>query len=214
MVLPANPLSIELTVQHRQPWVSVGDDQPELWHVSADVNHLVPCIEVFRHVGDLSIAVVDLRHDPRLTDSAGVERWVAEFIVESVVDHENGRLHPELEGQLSAGVPRLLILRTMSLIDAWRGHGLAEILIAGALKTLAPGARLAACRVSPEEFADTCPDPVAAELASVRMAGLVERLGFSRWRGVHVADLKSPALLDARFRIIERLWPYADDSHA
>lgn len=213
--LPANPLSIELTFQHRRLWWQVGDrdDRPEQWGVSADVNQLIPCGEVFRHVGDLSITIADVRRDRSSIDARDTGQWVSEFLAESVLDHEDGRLHPELEDRIGPGVPRMVILQKIAIAQSWRGHGLAEVLTAGALSALAHNSRLAACRISPGDFADTCPDPMAADLASVRMSGMLERLGFFRWRGVHVVDLNDPALLDACHRVIGRWWPDANDSH-
>lgn len=207
MILPATPLAIELTVRHRRPWWRVEDW--EQWQVSADVSSLVPCGEVFRHVADLAIDLVDLQRCA--SDNGG--GWAERFVAEAVVDQRTGRLHPELEERAGDGVARVVILRSISVAKSWRGQGLAGVLIAAALRTWAHSARLGVCHVAVEDFADLCPDQVAAKLAVARMVSMLERLGFSRWRGAHVVDLSDPALVDARLAIIGRSWPDPDDSH-
>lgn len=214
--LPANPLSIELTVARRTLWwrAGEGDDLPERWRVSADVSQLTPCPEVLRHVGDLSLAIADVRRDEGVVDSLRTGDPAVDLAVETVIDHDLGCLHPELEERVSQGMPRWVMLRKIALAQPWRGQGLGEALISGALQALARQARVAVCRISAAEFADVCPDPIAAELASVRVAEMLERLGFFRWHGLHVVDLKDPALLSARRRFVERWLPYVDDPHA
>lgn len=210
--LPANPLSIELTVARRGLRWAVGEDaSPERWQVSADVSELAPCPEVLRHVGDLSVAIAGVRRDEL---SRGTGEPAVDHALEAVADCDGECLHPELEIQIGPGVPRVVILRKVSLARQWRRQGLAEVLIAGTLNALVRQARLAVCRISPADLAGVCPDPVAAELASVRLAGMLERLGFFRWRDLHVVDMKEPALAETRRRFIERWRPYVDDAHA
>lgn len=175
---------------------------PERWDVSADVWELGVCPERYRHVGDISMVIADLRRERNLLDSVELGEWALEFIAETVIDPAKGLLHPELDAQIAPGPARMIILREWSLTEPWRGHGLGCSLIAGVLRTLAPTARLAACRVSPLDFADA-PDRVTAELASVRVGASLERIGFHRWCGVHVVDLRNPALLDARMGLID-----------
>lgn len=210
--LPANPLSIELSFRHRRLWWQIDDEDhmPERWDVSADVWELGACSDVPRHVGDISLVIADLCRERNLLDSMEVGEWALEFIAETVIDPAQGLLHPELDQQLSQGTARMVILRDVMLAPAWQGHGLGGALMAGALRALAPGARLAACRISPLDFADSAPDRVSAELASVRMAALLERIGFQPWREVHVVDLKNPLLLDARMDLFERWYPQND----
>lgn len=52
-------------------------------------------------------------------------------------------------------------------------------------------------------------DPASAggELAGLRIGSKLEAIGFYQWRGVHVVDLASPVLLDARMKLIENWWP-------
>ncbi|KAA9164929.1 hypothetical protein FPZ12_006650 [Amycolatopsis acidicola] len=209
--LPANPLSIELTLSHRRFWWQIDDEdeQPEQWQVSADVSALDLCPDELRHVGDISLVIADLTKERNLLDSVVLGEWALEFIAETVIDPDEGKLHPELDAEMRPGPPRMVILRRIELHEAWRGHGLGPSLIASALRILAPDARVGACRVSPLDF--PCPgDRVAAELASVRAGAMLERIGFHRWRGVHVVDLRDPALLDARMDILDQWWPQSD----
>lgn len=206
--LPVNPLSITLTVRHQRLWWQIDDDHmPEKWDVSADVWELGVCAEAFRHVADISLVIADLRRERNLLDTMDVGEWALEFIAETVIEPTQGLLHPELDAQLSGGPARMVILRDVYLTPPWRGHGLGGPLLAGALRALAPNARLAACRISPLDFARAAPDRVSAELASVRMAGMFERIGFRRWRDVHIVDLNDPLLLDARMGLFERWYP-------
>lgn len=203
--LPASPLSISLTISHRRLWWQIDDDDhmPERWDVSADVWELGICPDELRHVGDMDIVIADLRRERNLLDSVELGEWALEFIAETVIDPAKGLLHPELDAQISSGTARMVILRACALTEPWRGHGLGRSLIAGTLRTLAPRARLAACRVSPLDFADVAPDRVTAELASVRVGLALESIGFHRWRGVHIVDMRNPALLDARMGLFE-----------
>lgn len=209
--LPATPLAIELSLRHSQPWWEPGGrDGVQHWRVSADVNQLIPCGEVFRHVADLTLDVIDMRHpavrgDPR--------DWGRQYAAECVADHQTGRLHPHLEERIPPGVPWALIVRSIAVTEPWRGQRLGELLLASALRLWAKRTRLALCRVLPGDVAGQCPDPVAAELAAMRMTGLLERLGFFPWRDVHVADPASPVLRAACENAIQLWWPDRGDSH-
>ncbi|GAB2959921.1 hypothetical protein GCM10027097_06000 [Amycolatopsis acidiphila] len=211
--LPASPLSIELNLSHRRFWWQIDDEdeQPEQWHASADISPLDVCPEELRHVGDISLVIADLTKERNLLDSVVLGEWALEFIAETVIDPDEGKLHPELDKQISPGPPRMVILRRVELVEGWRGHGLGAALVASALRILAPDARIGACRVSPLDF----PSPggrVAAELASVRAGAMLEGIGFRRWNGVHIIDLRDPALLDARMEILDQWWPESDSS--
>lgn len=209
--LPAGPLSIELTLSHRRLWWRIDDEdeQPEQWHASADVSPPTPCPEELRHVGDISLAIADLTRERNLLDSVVLGEWAIEFIAETVIEPAHGKLHPELDRELSAGPPRMVIVRRVELTEAWRGHGLGSALIAGTLRILAPNARLAACRVSPLDF-PCADDRVSAELASIRGGAMLEHIGFRRWNGVHIVDLRDPALVDARMAVLGEWWPRSD----
>ncbi|PZF82958.1 hypothetical protein C1I92_14325 [Jiangella anatolica] len=207
-------MSIELSVTHRMLWWQTveEDDLPEHWQVSADVWSLDMCPPEHRHVADFSIAVADLNGDRNLLDSIELGEWALEFIAETVIDLSAGTLLPELDQQISDGLPRMVILRRFELAPAWRGFGLAGPLIAAALERFATTARLAVCRFSPADFYAVSAGRVEAELTCLRLGALLERIGFYLWRGVYVVDLRNPTLTDASFEPLERWGPYSDPS--
>ncbi|HJQ46588.1 MAG TPA: hypothetical protein VJ870_09745 [Amycolatopsis sp.] len=209
---PGNPLSIELTVSHRRLfWHSADeDDYPERWDASADVSLPKAYADADRHVADIRFLIADLTGERNLLDSLGPGEWAVEFLAETVLDRA-GRLRPELGAAISTGPPRMAILRHVVVAERWRGRGLAAGLIAGALRILAPAARLAVCRVSAADFARTHPDRMSAELAGVRAGLMLERIGFRRWHGAHVIDLRNPDLRDARLESLDQWWPRAGD---
>ena len=100
-----------------------------------------------------------------------------------------------------------MILHQVAVAEPWRGHGLGPILAAHALHFMAPNARLAACRISPADFADAGVDRLWAELESVRVGALLERIGFRRWREVILIVLRNPRLADAGFDVLCQWWP-------
>lgn len=202
--LPANPLSINLRFEHERLWWQIDDEDhmPERWRVSADVNS-VRCAPEYRHVGDFSLVIADLRQERNLLD-ADLDDWAMEFIAETLIDPAQGLLHPDVDSRITAGAPRMVIVRHVMLAPRWQGRGLGGALLAGALRALAAGARLAVARVSPLDFLDSSPDKVSAELASVRFGALLERIGFEQWREVHFVDLRHPLLFDARMTLFEQ----------
>ncbi|GAB3585112.1 hypothetical protein GCM10027445_62130 [Amycolatopsis endophytica] len=211
--LPANPLSIELTLTHRRFWWQIDDEdeQPEQWDASADVSELDVCPDDLRHVGDIALVIADLTKERNLLDSVVLGEWALEFIAETVMDPDQGKLHPELDARISQGPPRMVILRRIDLTEPWRGHGLGAALIASALRILSPNARLAACRVSPLDFTVPGADRITAELSSLRAGAMLESIGFHRWRGVHLVDLRNPTLVDARMDLLDQWWPGQDE---
>lgn len=208
--LPANPLSIELSVSRRRLWWHVADedDQPERWDVSADIVKLGVCGDAERHVADLHFVAADLSGEQNLLDSMGLGEWALEFIAETIIDPATGRLCHELEQRISPGPPRMVVLRRVEVAEPWRRHGLAWVLIASALRVMAPTARLAACRVSPTDY--ECDDRVLAELESLRAGVMLEKIGFERWHEVHIVDPRNPALVDAGIDLLTRWWPHRD----
>jgi GNAT superfamily N-acetyltransferase len=206
--MPGNPLSIELTISNRSLWwhIADDDDQPERWDVSADVWALDNVPDHVRHVGDIELVVADLTGEQNLLDSIEMGQWALEFIAEIVIE-PSGRLHRELDQRISDGPPRMVVVRHVTVADGWRGHGLGPVLLAGALRRVSPTARLAACRVSPTDFQRAGEDRLQAEFQSVRAAAMLERIGFTRWREVHILDLRDPALIDAGIDVVQRWWP-------
>ncbi|NKQ57441.1 hypothetical protein HFP15_31710 [Amycolatopsis sp. K13G38] len=202
-------MSIELTLSHRRFWWQIDEEDanPESWHVSADITPLDPCQDELRHVADIELAIADLGGERNLLDSVTLGEWALEFIAETVIDPRQGKLHPALDAELDPGPPRMVVLRHVALTPLWRGHGLGAALIASALRILAPDARLAVCRISPLDFAQCHDDRLARELAASRVGGMLERIGFRRWRDVHVIGLRDPALLETRMKVLDLWWP-------
>jgi hypothetical protein len=206
--LPANPLSIELTLSQRRLWWQAGDSAPERWTVSADLWDLDLCIDTERHVADLDVAVVDYGGRPKSRDSTVLGDWVPGFVREAVADSDGGRLHPELEARISAGPARIAVLGWIEIAEPWSGHGFAAALTASTLRALGQAARLGVCRVTPEEVGARCDmDEVSAELASARLGEMLNRAGFFCWRGTHLVDLRSPGLREAGAELLRRWWP-------
>lgn len=212
--LPANPMSVELSVTHRMLWwqTVTDDDMPEHWRVSADVWDLDACADEDRHVADVQLAVADLNCDRNLLDSLELGEWTLEFIAETVIDLADGTLVPDLDARIGAGPPRMVIVCWFELAERWRGHGLAAPLLASALERFSNSARLAVCRISPADLLHRNPDRVSAELSCVRLGALLERIGFFRWNGVYVVDLKNRELIDASFDPLQRWGPYSDEN--
>ncbi|RIQ22837.1 hypothetical protein [Jiangella rhizosphaerae] len=224
---PANPMSVELTVQHRRAWWQPDDElQPEAWEVTADVSELDVCPPGLRHVADLSVTVADLRRGRVALDTLVLGEWAPGFLAAAA--GEGGALRPELEEWVSDGPPRVVVVRRYELMSEWRGHGLGPVLLAGALAAFMPLARLAAVHVPqparpgwpPGGTAAGGPDrPLTglgraarqrmAERQRARRIAVLERLGFRLWDGVHVADLRGAELADTRHGPLER-WQQLD----
>lgn len=197
--LPANPMAVELTSVHRRVWhhQTRENPMPEQWEISADVEDFFPCRDFRkRHVGQFSLTIADLHREPTLLDRFDLGEWAFDFLTEAVT--EPGQLHPELDEQIGAGPGRMVIVRHFELTKPWRGHGLGAALLASALYSFAPGARLAACRVSLSEMRRLAATRRAPKRASERIGAMLEGIGFRLWRDVHVVDLRNPRLYDAR----------------
>lgn len=206
--LPANPLSIQLTVAHERLWwqIEQTNEQPERWEVSANIWGMEETDYEARHVGDISLALADLATERNLIDAAVLGDWAVDFIADLVADSDRGTLHPELERRFTPGPPHLVVVHKISVTEPWRGYGLGAALTASALLVFSRYARLAACHVSPDDFADTGHDPLSAELANVRLGAMMESIGFQRWHDAYVVDLRSPMLRETRRHVIRQWW--------
>ncbi|NED96411.1 hypothetical protein G1H11_13955 [Phytoactinopolyspora alkaliphila] len=204
-------MSVELTISHSRLWWQPEgeDEQPAHWNVSADVWPMTRCADRYRHVADIAVSVADISPELSLLDSIDLGDWSTEFIAETVLDLAKGSLVSELDRRVSQGPERMLILNRVEVQPAWRGHGLAGPLTAAALHRFSQMARLAVCRLSPADFMDAAPDRITAELASLRLGGMLERIGFFLWNGVYVVDLRSTELIDASLEPLERWGPYS-----
>ncbi|MPY81173.1 MAG: hypothetical protein GEV04_22665 [Actinophytocola sp.] len=185
---PLDPWDIQLTYQHDQRWWFDANQEPDSWHISADIyddsgTHLES------HVGDITIVLVDLddTDDPfGLLDGEDADLGL---IAEAVFDPASGELDPELDKQLEPVGSRLLILSSARLTPQWRGFRLGVLLAATAIKKLSGGARAAVCYPAP---LDETPgqDAVERGLAIATLDQVWAQLGFEHFRhGVHVLDL-------------------------
>ncbi|WP_116950168.1 hypothetical protein [Jiangella endophytica] len=215
---PANPMSVELTVSHRRAWWQVDDErQPEPWEITADVSALDLCAPDARHVAELSVTIADLRRGRVALDAVVLGEWAPGFL--AAASGDVGALGPDLEDWVSDGPPRVVVVRRYELMPEWRGHGLGPVLLAGALATFQPVARLAAFRVATPRPAISGPPSVTglgraarervAERLHARRTAVLERLGFRPWDGVHVADLRAAELADARRGAVDP-WRHLD----
>lgn len=221
---PANPMSVELTVQHRHVWWQPDDElRPEAWEVTADVSELGLCPPGLRRVAELSVTVADLRRHWVALDSVVLGEWAPGFLAH-VVGDDGGSLRPELEAWVGDGPPRVVVVRRYELATAWRGHGLGPVLLAGALAAFLPLARLAAFRVTEPGRSGTAGAATGrpratglgraarervAERLQARRTAVLDGLGFRLRDGVHVADLRGAELADARQGPLER-WEHLD----
>lgn len=180
---PQDPLSIRLSVSYQGLWWQVGGEHPDRWIITATA----PAgAGETRRVGEISLAIADLTAGHDLFDAAALGDWAVEFLGDAVADPIHGTLVAELEEQISVGPPYLVVLRNITVSEAWRGHGLCAPLTAGALLLFARYTRLAVCRASPTGLA------------------ALEATGFRRWGDVHIIDVRSPALPDVRNRALDR----------
>ena len=203
---PDDPWSITLTYRHEQLWSSGANEEPESWHVSADVFD-DSGTRVKSHVGDIIIVVVDVyqTRDPfGLLDGEDADLGA---IAGTVFDARTGQLDPDLDDLLEPLGDRILILNSVQLIPEWRGFGLGILLAGTAIKKLSGGVRAAVCYPAPTgEPANGEPDsPAALEQAIEALSRTWAQLGFEHFRdGVHVLDLSLVALDESLGRLHKR----------
>jgi hypothetical protein len=58
-----------------------------------------------------------------------------------------------------------------------------------------------------KDFRRYAGDEVSADLTAARARIALEHIGFSAWRGVHVVDLRSSRLIQARKGYLDQMWP-------
>ena len=155
---PDDPWNITLTYRHDQRWWFDSNEEPESWHVSADVLD-DSGTHVESHVGDMNIVVVDFypTRDPfGLLDGEDADLGA---IAGTVFDARTGELDPDLDDLLEPLGDRILILNSVRLTPEWRGFGLGVLLAGTAIKKLSGGVRAAVCYPAPiNEPADGEPD--------------------------------------------------------
>lgn len=208
---PDDPWNITLTCRHEQLWWSGANEEPESWHVSADVFD-DSGTQVKSHVGDMIIVVVDVyqTRDPfSLLDGEDADLGA---IAGTIFDARTGQLDPDLDNLLEPLGDRILILNSVRLTPEWRGFGLGVLLAGTAIKKLSGGARAAVCYPAPiDEPADREPDsPAAREQAIEALSRAWAQLGFEHFRdGVHVLDLSLVTLDES----LGRLHKHAEQHH-
>jgi hypothetical protein len=207
---PDDPWSITLTYRHDHRWWSGTDEEPESWHVSADVFD-DSGMHVKSHVGDMTIVVIDVyqTHDPfGLLDGEDADLGA---IAGTIFDARTGQLDPDLDDLLEPMGDRILILSSVRLTPGWRGFGLGVLLAGTAIKKLSGGVRAAVCYPAPiDELNDEKPDsPAAREQAIAALGKAWARLGFEHFRdGVHVLDLSLVTLDESLGRLHKRAEQY------
>lgn len=203
---PDDPWSITLTYRHDHRWWSGTNEEPESWHVSADVFD-DSGMHVKSHVGDMTIVVIDVyqTHDPfGLLDGEDADLGA---IAGTIFDARTGQLDPDLDDLLEPMGDRILILSSVRLTPGWRGFGLGVLLAGTAIKKLSGGVRAAVCYPAPiDELNDEEPDsPAAREQAIAALGKVWARLGFEHFRdGVHVLDLSLVTLDESLGRLHKR----------
>ena len=203
---PDDPWSITLTYRHDHRWWSGTNEEPESWHVSADVFD-DSGMHVKSHVGDMTIVVIDVyqTHDPfGLLDGEDADLGA---IAGTIFDARTGQLDPDLDDLLEPMGDRILILSSVRLTPGWRGFGLGVLLAGTAIKKLSGGVRAAVCYPAPiDELNDEEPDsPAAREQAIAALGKVWARLGFEHFRDrVHVLDLSLVTLDESLGRLHKR----------
>jgi len=203
---PDDPWSITLTYRHDQRWWSGANEEPESWHVSADVFD-DSGMHVKSHVGDMTIVVIDVyqTRDPfGLLDGEDADLGA---IAGTIFDARTGQLDPDLDDLLEPMGDRILILSSVRLTPGWRGFGLGVVLAGTAIKKLSGGVRAAVCYPAPiDELNDEEPDgPAAREQAIAALGKVWARLGFEHFRdGVHILDLSLVTLDESLGRLHKR----------
>lgn len=203
---PDDPWRITLTYRHDHRWWSGTNEEPESWHVSADVFD-DSGMHVKSHVGDMTIVVIDVyqTHDPfGLLDGEDADLGA---IAGTIFDARTGQLGPDLDDLLEPMGDRILILNSVRLTPGWRGFGLGVLLAGTAIKKLSGGVRAAVCYPAPiDELNDEEPDsPAAREQAIAALGKVWARLGFEHFRdGVHVLDLSLVTLDESLGRLHKR----------
>ena len=218
---PGDPWSIQLTYRHDQRWWYDANDEPEAWHVSADV-YDDSGTHVDAHVGDMHIVAVDIydTEDPfGLLDGEDADLGL---VAEVIFDPAAGGLYPRLDEVLQPLGSRILILSAVRLAPAWRGFGLGVLLAGTALRKLSGGARAGVCYPAPlddpatgegfdedidrgGDHAEGLNDPVGRQRAVTALGEVWAQLGFEPFRdGVHVLDLNLVTLQENLARLRKR----------
>ncbi|MFH9400786.1 hypothetical protein ACH4JS_13585 [Streptomyces sp. NPDC017638] len=208
--LPGPASAIKLTYTQEECWFDSVEDEPIIWHVSADLfDHERD--ETVEHIGDFEF----FRADPYETrDMFGVldgHDGDVGLIAETIIDVTTGQFHNDLDDFTEPIYPAMLILNSAKLVEKWRGFGVGAALVGRAIKRLSPGCRGAACYPAPLEGRKEDRETAVAALQRTW-----QQLGFEHYRDdVFVLNLGTVTLDEALPALIKRLdtlpQPDADD---
>lgn len=201
--LPGPVSAIRLTYHHQQGWWDTGEDEPEIWHVSADLvdDELGETIE---HVGDLEFFRADPYETPDLFGVLDGHDGDVGMIAGVLLDHSTGHFRDDLDDVSEPLGSGMLILNRARLAAPWRGFGMGIVLAGKAIKRLGFGCRGAACYPAP--LGTTADDDAdARERAITALRRTWEQLGFRPYRDdVYVLDLGTVTLGHALPELIKR----------
>lgn len=202
---PGNPSFIELIYTHRQFWNDSPDEEPETWHVSADI-YDADGRTIESHVGDMEFVVVDLAENRSAFDTLdGIDGDLG-AVAAAVLAPSTNELRAELDESLVSFASRILIVNRVQLVDEWRGFGLGVVLTGVAVGQLRHGCRAAFCYPASIDGSAPGNDRIRRKAAADRIAKVWMQLGFEPFRdGVYVLDLGLVTLDDCVERLRERL---------
>ncbi|MEW2636178.1 hypothetical protein AB0903_32190 [Streptomyces sp. NPDC048389] len=203
--LPGPVSAIRLTYTCEQSWWDTGEDEPEIWHVAADLYDLEGDTRV-EHVGGFEF----YRADPYATrDLFGVlDGYDGDVgvIAESILDPSTGHFRDDLDEYAEPFGSGMLLLNSAQMTRPWRGFGVGAVLAGKAIARLGAGARGAACYPSPLDRTGL-KDDAAHDRAVSALQRTWSRLGFRPYRdhGVYVLNLGTTALGEALPSLTERI---------
>jgi GNAT superfamily N-acetyltransferase len=200
--LPGPVSAIRLSYSCEQGWGDTGEDEPEIWHVSADLYDSERDTNVGQ-VGDFEF----YRANPYVTrDLFGVLDGFdgdAGVIAEAILDPGTGHFRDDLDDIVNGLGSSMLLLNSAQLTRPWRGFGIGAVLAGKAIARLGTGSRGAACYPSPLDRA-AITDDASRDKAVAALQQTWSQLGFGPFRdGVFVLDLGSTALGKALPHLID-----------
>ncbi|WP_149180488.1 hypothetical protein [Streptomyces sp. TRM49041] len=203
--LPGPVSAIRLTYTCEQGWWDTGEDEPEIWHVAADLYDWETERRV-EHVGDFEF----YRADPYATrDLFGVLDGYdgdAGVIAESILNPATGHFRDDLDEYAEPFGSGMVLLNSAQLARPWRGFGIGAVLAGKAIARLGAGARGAACYPSPLDRTGLA-DDAARDRAVSALQRTWSSLGFRPYRddGVYVLNLATTALSEALSVLTDRI---------
>ncbi|KAB1139999.1 hypothetical protein F7R91_37615 [Streptomyces luteolifulvus] len=122
--LPGPISAIRLTYTCERGWWDTGEDEPEIWHVAADLYDWEGERSV-EHVGDFEF----YRAGPYATrDLFGVLDGDISVIAESILDPATGHIRDDLDESAEPFGSGMLPLNSAQMACPWRGFGVGVVL--------------------------------------------------------------------------------------